>query len=250
MKQVKFLMVALTLLMGVTFSSCLNGDKNTLVSGYSFMRVVDKIPTYSFSLNGVTYVATNTIANFTADYNDMVYVVWQYDSELQEVNANTKKVNVEVKYAEKIDSPTVVAQNESAPGDVKANRPIVSVTASNGGIPVKPMLYDEKTIIVPVFFSAAEDIDKHSFTMVYYSDENNAVADNTNIVLHLRHNSAEEQAKESYTGVSYRAFDLTRFIMSLGKTPTKITIKTKENSYNKLEEAIDKEYIIDYKINN
>ena len=64
MKQLKFLMVAFTLLMGVSFTSCLNDDAGeSMYDGIGYVRTV--MGSYFVDLYGNTYHPTMVGSGFT-----------------------------------------------------------------------------------------------------------------------------------------------------------------------------------------
>ena len=255
MKQVKFLMVALTILMGTMVTSCMNGDKDPMVSGTNFMRVQSGyglLSKYVFEAGeNLTFTATNTIDKFDASKGDIALVYWRYDSSLQEVNQNTKNVNVEVLGANNITSRFAVASAEGEPGDVESNVPVMTLEPNN----MKPGFYDKENLILSIGHKAEADLAKHTFTLVYLENavEEKAGSDTT-LKLYLRHVTQEDKSKETKNGISYCAFDFSEALRLFkdknGKNPTQVVVVVKENSSsNKLEDAEtkDKEYTLDYK---
>ena len=63
MKQMKFLLVALmAVVMGLSVTSCMNGDDNTIVQRTDFVRVVQDFPVYFKNMAG--NIAVEFIINF------------------------------------------------------------------------------------------------------------------------------------------------------------------------------------------
>lgn len=253
MKQVKFLMVALTILMGTMVTSCMNGETDPMVSGTNFMRIKSGdglFSKYVFEAGeNLTFTATNIIDKFEASKGNIALVYWRYDSSLQEVNQNTKNVNVEVLGANNITSRFSVANAEGEMGDVESNAPIMTLEPDI----MKPGFYDKENLILSIGHKAEADLAKHKFTLVYLENVVEEKADDTTLKLYLRHVTEEDKSKETKNGISYCAFDfsqaLSLFKEKNGKNPTKIVVVVKENSNsNKLEDTDtkDKEYTLDY----
>lgn len=253
MKQVKFLMVALTILMGTMVTSCMNGETDPMVSGTNFMRIKSGdglFSKYVFEAGeNLTFTATNTIDKFEASRGDIALVYWRYDSSLQEVNQNTKNVDVEVLGANNITSDFSVAEAEGEMGDVESNVPVMTLEPNT----MKPGFYDKNNLILSIGHKAEADLSKHKFTLVYLETEEveEKSDSDTTLKLYLRHVTSEDMSKETKNGISYCAFDFSRALSLFndknGKNPTKIVVVVKENSdANKLEDAKDREYSLDY----
>ena len=121
---------------------------------------------------------------------------------------------------------------------------------------VKPVLFDEHTIIIPMFFWVAsttdaiqEELKRHSFMLVYDSNGNS----DSNLGLCLLHNVSDDEyrIRTLYT-VQYCAFDIasaiSRFESEKGNKPSRMTIEYKVNSLSdRLEDARIEKYTLDYK---
>ena len=122
--------------------------------------------------------------------------------------------------------------------------------------PVKPVLFDEHTIIIPMFFWVAsttdaiqEELKRHSFMLVYDSNGNS----DSNLGVCLLHNVSDDEyrIRTLYT-VQYCAFDIasaiSRFESEKGNKPSRMTIEYKVNSLSdRLEDARIEKYTLDYK---
>ena len=103
---------------------------------------------------------------------------------------------------------------------------------------VKPVLFDEHTIIIPMFFWVASTTDGNS---------------DSNLGLCLLHNVSDDEyrIRTLYT-VQYCAFDIasaiSRFESEKGNKPSRMTIEYKVNSLSdRLEDARIEKYTLDYK---
>ena len=228
MKQMKFWMVALTVLMGVSFTSCMNGDNNTVTSGYLVTRVSGILP-YTFkTLDGYTMNTVkqqNGIIGTEASYGDLVYIAYTYDYEA-DVDATGKKINIELYGIEKIDGNQVLSALTEGEGDIEANRGVQAVTieGTTATQKVGPFMYDNDNLVIPIIYYAKEKLSDHRFTIMYYEDE----LDGGSLVLHLRHVSTETEKEETKTGFSYKGFNISSALYQYneknGKYPSEIKI--------------------------
>lgn len=273
MKQVKVLMLTLVVLMGVGFTSCMDSDNNTTISGAAYVKVHSALgTTYFTDANGFElYPSASSLAkietgsgNFNSSSTMMAYVVYQYDTSTQQVTENTTKLNVELLAAFGLDA---TFESVSVPGvsdnDSIAKAPIISLKATPDGTnSFKPVMYDDRTLLLPINYFMSNF--NHYFTLIRY--ENNAPAESNqvtegegkNITLYLRHNNAGDTSTSgtslrylleytSYYGLNpfYKAFNLSSLHLKPGD---KLTIKTMESSNSiKLEDATEVSYEVDIK---
>lgn len=236
MKQVRFLMVALTLLMGVTFTSCMNGENDPTVGGTFFMKVTSDFPyTFAFAEGDVSYVAVNSEKLMTSDISrgDVVYIAWSYNSDEQVVDKNTKKVNVTVSGVQKLSSESRIMDNN---GESYQNATIISLGESDNSMgqnAPKVLFFDKNTLVLPIFYhyeKEADALSKHTFLLVY--NESETKADDTKIRFYLRHRNSED--KPSTRGGAYKAFKieeaLEHYKSVTGKKPSSVEVLTKESN--------------------
>lgn len=238
MKQVKFFLVALmAAVMGVSVSSCMNGDDNTQVNGYPFIvKVTDNFLGLTFKTTdgSITLKAKNTFEGATnLSTGDFVYLVCSYDTEL-DIEASTNTINVTVDGAEKISVDygvvaTTKEEDESDAAQHKSDRGVISITD------YAPTMIDNYNLLIPIQYFAQESISKHAFKLVYYTDESE-LEGKTELKVYLRHTSTEEKTKETLRAFSYRVFDLSNalyaFKQANKKNPTNIVIVAETNSSN------------------
>lgn len=225
MKQLKFLMVAFTLLMGISLTSCM-GDSDPNVTQVYPLRLVDTYPyTFQFPNNGAKIIATNTaelMSNTSLDlkYGDIVYIAYTYNSDEQPVTENTKEINAKVSIYYNCSTATdsYVLENNGA-GEPYENATIGALASISEGM----MYFDKNNIMLYIAFLAKSDVYKHNFTLIY--DENAEMEDGV-MNLYLRHVNLEESPAE--TVAMYRVFDISDFLTAYGKTPTKIRIYANE----------------------
>lgn len=256
MKQVKILMLALVVLMGVGFTSCMNGENDTTVREDAFVKVVSYMgSTWFEDANGFRYYPTDaslaamkTQMGFEPVNGGMAYVIYQYDSATQTKTAtSTSLKDLQLLYATKLDATVESVQHKPEEGeeplsnDSIAKAPIRglegTISTSYGNITYKPIMFDESTLLLQIdYFMGPEGLLSHYFTLVHYRDE--SVDENT-IKLYLRHNNGKDTST-SYTSVNYlnqypfvfyKAFNLGKLDGSINEN-TKIIIEVQENNTN------------------
>lgn len=275
MKHVNFLMVALLVMMSAMVTSCMNGEENTIVQGLQPMRVKSSYigMSSSFVSGGIELIPTNSTLVDLPSETKIALVAYKYDRALQEVNENTKKLNVELwEKPQVIDAPLNISEAKDAYNDVVATHAI-STMSFNGGFMVpylmpvsKGALYAsspaEYFLIAPIGYriqsltdndKLTAELRKHAFTIVCYLDE----LEGTDLILHLRHTiekEADDKEVDRIREVSeYKAFDMTSainaFKKKVGSYPTKVIVKSKENSNsNKLTDGSTRESTYEVKL--
>ena len=234
MKQMKiFLVAVMTVVMGVSVTSCMKGENNTIQSVSGIITLVNTFP-YQFQVensNVIFEASTMTVPGLSNDASsgDIVLLQSQYDTEKQPVDNNTKKIIVDVAAAIKLNGNTASVTN-----DVTPNRTIIPLR--NYG--VEPYLYSANWIIIPMPFyvEKSEKESSHMFYLVYdkaHSD-NNA---NT-MVLRLRHVSSEDVKSETSVRQTYKAFNIKNVVSAFeGEQLKSIKIITQEQKGNSPEIA-------------
>lgn len=248
MKQVKFLMLALVILMGVGFTSCMNGDDDTTVRQDAFVKVktggLGSI--YFEDANGFKYYASATsLATMKSTYGfdpssgEMAYIIYQYDSATQPITENTESLkDLQLMYAMGLDATVESVSEEGASNDSIAKAPIRSLDGTIGSsYKYEPFMFDESTLLLQIdYFMGVDGLLSHYFTLVHYPNEQ--VEENT-IKLYLRHNNGKDTSL-NYTSVNfsgqypfvfYKAFNLSKLHVPIN-TDTKIIIETQVNNTN------------------
>ena len=89
MKQLKFLMIVFTLMMGVSFTSCM-GESDPTVSPVATLKVVSAYPyTFQYPNDGLKIIASNTSELLTDNsvnlgLGDIIFLQYTYNSEEQD----------------------------------------------------------------------------------------------------------------------------------------------------------------------
>lgn len=258
MKQLKFLMVALTLLMGISFTSCLNSDSDPYNYGEGMVKVQNYMGLYSFKgENGVTITPTSaSISALEAngfkmsEMSDKVaQIYYRWDPTQVNIPADEKDIKgVELYSIESLDNTVaIVEQKGVATNDSisKSNNAAIISLGYDAKYAPK-FFYDDYTLLLPINYYITNK--RHFLTLVYYPNEDNG----TTLRLYLGHNSngdSTSNSSTSYTltantggllwvGIFYKVYDLRKVFerykreTSTFENPTTIEIVTKVNSYS------------------
>ena len=229
MKQMKFLMAALTVLMGLTFTSCI-GDGDSTAGDVNFLKVVSTYPyVFQYANDGLRVTATNS-SELMADavgqnlsYGDIVYLQYTYDSDQQKVTADTKNIEARVTIGYNC-SRNIYSTWMENKGEGEENATILDLgSVSEYGM----YWYDRNTLLLGISFLAKESLNDHFFTLVYDTTQEEEPGEDV-LKLYLRHQNSEDSPSIS-TGC-FKAFDLTDILMQYGKTPDKVRIYANESN--------------------
>lgn len=258
MKQVKFLAVALTILMGVTFTSCMNGEENTVQTPTEFVKVESDFPLTFKTAYGIKLVAQNTPIEFEPYSTKIAILQYRFDTATQPIDQNTKKINVEVLYVEGVDGKCYEVATETDYSAANAAIMTMEIPTQYGSI--KPAYFDKNYLVLPIGYrykdvdgdALKEELKKHNFDLIYVT-EKTKVGD-TEMKLYLRHIIADSETTErKKTTYTYKAYDLSAAISQFENQSKEklnsIKIYTQENqNSDKLgEEAQENNYPLDYK---
>ena len=170
MKQLKFLMVAFTLLMGVSLTSCLSDDAGeSMYDGIGYVRTI--MGTYFIDPNGNTYYPTSSSVvemeaqGFKMSEADLAYIAFKYveDTPTTKADANTtpKTFRIKLVSAAAVDSYQTeeAASIEDMETMVPENAPIVTLEPTdNYGQTYKPWMYGTEMLVLPVFAAFATSL--------------------------------------------------------------------------------------------
>ena len=237
MKQMKLFLVALmAVVMGLSVTSCMNGDDNTIVQRSDFVRVVQDFPAYFKTMTGEKLVPTSVIT--TSETMALIY--YQYDRATIAENANSVTITL-------LADPSYIKETyATSSSSLTANAPVMTLEPSTAYGSVKGGFFDKNTILLPVaykikMYEKEEDmkaeLNRHSFELAY--DSETGFKDGV-LTLRLKHNA---QAIESESGdgqnverkdntYEYRAFNLSVILRSLSSTPTKVNVVIDQNENN------------------
>lgn len=246
MKQMKFFLVALMAVMSVSFTSCLNGEDNTVVPVFGIVTLKSNFLQCEFQAaeGGVTFVANQTVESLmSASAGDIIFLSAQYDTETQPVDQKTSEIYVDVNFAVKLNGNTLSGTYETeSSGASLANRTIIPLSNYQDAV---PYMYGSDWVIIPIpyYTEKYENISQHSFTLAYFKDEE---VENYTLKLHLYHNSSETIDKEKTVNVTYnpyevyKAFRISSLIEQFKsnnnqQAPQKIIIVTQESGNSSVE---------------
>lgn len=271
MKQLKFLMVALTLLMGISFTSCLNSDNDYAPTG-GFVKVGGGMFGTTFTmLDGATTISPTAASLTQAESNmgfkysntNIAYVIGTYDETLNPDPINNKEYkSVSLTYAVSLDDKVLITER-GASNDSVNKAPIIDIDNSEKVSYNKELFkpwffYDKTTLVLPINYYLYK-AGVHKFTLVYYPSENNST--NKTLKLYLRHYNADDKATSSTSlqnsdipSIFYYAYDLrdvfTRYAMAVGSSeyPSSIVVEYVVNPNGlDLEKAETKTVVVERK---
>lgn len=247
MKQLKFLMMALTLLMGVSFTSCLDsGDSES--TEYGYFRTQSYMGTCFFvDLAGNRYyptaesLAAMTSNGFKAESADLVILYFKWADE-QSANGGSSSTatdhNIVLVSVTSIDSYRARSLSSEADLENFENAPIVTLNPMTnsyygGSSMLEPMLYGSQMVILPISWkmeNKLETLAQHTFTLAYVEE---AQQDDSELVLYLCHDKGTDEKTEA-TNVAFKAFDIQTFMGMIksqtGSYPSRVIIKAKVNT--------------------
>ena len=228
MAKFKIWMVALTLIMGVSFTSCMDSDPT--VTDITLGQVTEIFPsTVITAPYGIKFTAVNSLVDKNLTYGDYVQFQYSYNSDEQQVDQNTKNINVTIPYIEVIKTGNVIVGNSK--GEEEENATILQIGyGSQNASQAQFVYYDKNTLVVPIYFLAKKEKDSHSCSL--YCNVEEIKDTDTELKFYLRHYSQEEEVAEQ-TGYNriYRITEaLSAFKGITKKLPTKVTIYANETT--------------------
>lgn len=262
MKQIKFFAVALTLLMGLTLTSCLNSDTNPIQQ----MQLVAR---YSGSLYG-SYFETAFGQKLTPTdpsklltlTNGLYNLYFEYNTE--EVTDQNNITITLLADPKKIDDKTCMQAGSQVD---QGNAALAYLEYAVGYGKLVPAMFDKNTILFPVLFWSIdpkdekawkEELGKHRFEFTYSVDENtpNALVISVAHTLSDANLEADKKPQRKTLQYNYYALDIRDAVrQALEKNPklSQIIIQAKCNNgqssnqneaYDDLKNAIDQKYTI------
>lgn len=228
MKQVKFFLVALmAVVMGMSVTSCMNGDDNHNVT----MTVPVKYNYSSFLMGDGTTKLVPTTELGLLD-GTMFIISCQYDP------GDSKQYCIPVTL---LSTPLCIDPkgNETlTQTKTEPTNPLYSLDKQQSSL----VYYDKNTIVltmpywVKVTNSSVEDseVKKHSFCLSYNPDEIESNATKLNLYISHRVEDGEESVTRSNFTYAYRAYSISsalyQFKEKTGKLPQYLVLKAETNS--------------------
>lgn len=269
MKQMKIWVLALIVLVGVGFTSCMNSDDNSTSSWMGPVEVsyspYDR--TTSFKFGELIISPTNTsLATVEKQYNfkpsttRMAYIAFEYSTDEGSGNetATNKLQNVVMNYAVSLDETVERVTEKGASNDSIATAPIIRMTdvmASTQNENGFYILHDRYLFTGLAYFVQEK---AHSFTLVNYPNEE--VEEGT-VKFYLRHSGTPEKETIGQTSVNaaglypylyFKSFDIRNYLPTEPGKEVKIVVVVDQNTVNnKLDDETNtktKEYTVTYKV--
>lgn len=244
-------MVTLTLLMGVSFTSCLDdGDSNPMAQ----MSVVARLTNTSLSK---TFVLGTGMELVLSDQTaTMLLEPGMYSVPIQ-FNMNDLQDGAEYLNATLLGTPTKIDGPAVTTTQPEADAPMYALKYEDSySTAIAPFFFDANTLVLPAmyWFKKSEgdelkaEIKKHSF-VISYGEIKEGDETLTLWVTHKINETETDVARDYYTYSNY-AYDLTRVISEFkmkGNTLKKVLVKAKVNNVNnRLDGASEAEVEIDY----
>lgn len=267
----KFLTLALALLVGFTLTSCLSSDDNTSAgmlsaivkvnySSYALMPSFETTDGFTIEPSEDSYY--QSISNgfqWSNYYGKVIQLFYTYDTESPDVVIDDNGIRgVTLLSLSEMNSPVEIVASEGASNDSIANMPILEL---GDGSTIKPQYFDAQTLLLPINYYINYNgypIHPHTFTLEYHAYE---PYDGT-LRLYLEHNKQADNPSTQLTSYQlgvvsfyYRAFDLRAlqsYFSAQGRVmPTSVTIVTREEDYSVTltDNTPTKEYIVTYSTN-
>ena len=183
MKQLKFLMVAFTLLMGVSFTSCLNDDAGeSMYDGIGYVRTV--MGSYFVDLYGNTYhptmasVTEMEAQGFKMSGTDLAQIAFKYveDTPATKAEGGTftpQDYRIKLVSAIAVDSYSTryASSVEDMEAAIPETAPIVTLEPTdNYGQTYKPWMYGAEMLVLPISWkmeNKEEMLKQHTMELVY-----------------------------------------------------------------------------------
>ena len=242
MKQLKFLMVAFTLLMGVSLTLCLSDDAGeSMYDGIGYVRTKGN---YFADPDGNMYYPTPASVTemeaqgFNMLGTDLAYIAFKKVEDTPTTktvdNITPQTYRIKLVSAAAVDSyyAETATSVEDMESSVLENAPIVTLEPTdNYGQTYKPWMYGTEMLVLPVSWkmeNKEEMLKQHTMKLVYINDDENESG--TELVFYLIHDKGTD-TKTDVFAVRNKAYDIENIMESFkaknGSYPTTITIKAK-----------------------
>lgn len=264
MTNFKNWMVALTLMMGISLTSCLNNETDPTITGWAVTKCVGSYPpTFQLESGQKLILSTTTTTLFTL--GDLYMVYYSFNSDEQPVDSPELRIlpwnNLEP-------DPLNASSDEQPTSDlVEENAALYAFSGNvytpNGSANVDPvvMFNEEYLLMSPVYWfkqitgedKQQEELKKHSFVITY--DFSKLKEGDEELVLKIKHvidgKSEEEKNERTVLATSTKAYNLTAvkniFEMTAKRKPAKLKLVGDVNtSDDSLEEGKATEAVWEY----
>ena len=273
MAKFKIWMVALTLIMGVSFTSCMNSDESeSPYDGAGMFYVVNSYMGSYFEdpagnklhPTSASVLAMETNYGFKMSETKLAVIYYKFVKEetgtaKTSTSTTPQSYDIVLVSAAACDGPDLITTETQVEMEesVTENAPIVSLTPTvNTGYTyqeLKPAFYDKKTLVLPIAWrmeNSSEKLAQHKFNLVYVtSDTENSATD---LVLYLRHDRGTDEKTDvgTYTQDGYNIEEaIAHFAGVTGKEPKNVIIKSKNSETDSKIPEKYTEVTVEYKTN-
>lgn len=252
MKQIKFFAFALTLLMGLTFTSCLDGDNNPIQQLQLVARYGGSYyGSYFTTPDGLKLIPLDPSKLLNLQSNSLYSIYFEYNTE---ESVGQKEVNITL-----LEEPVLVPSKNCMPSEQSLlipNAAMAMLEYSAGYQKISPVFYDKSTMLFPMIFWSiftqnkeewTKELAKHEFEVSYSFDKNK---EPNTLILTVKHQVTDVETEEdkkperkTLQATNY-ALDMTSAIYAakaeLGTlSKIKVVSKCNRNNSDKLEDALD-----------
>lgn len=259
MKQLKFWMVAFTLLMGVSFTSCLDSNEGEVYDIPGWAMLVNSYMGYVTFKDAEGNTYTPTQASLTQFETENKVKISDYKMGFvigKRIEPETGAKTTDITFALKAFQPITYANAVVAPTkeDLDTAAPENSPVRTLSGEGVQPVLFNKDILVFFISWRLQNDIEKfklHKLALACALDE--IEEGDTELVFYVRHdNGGDDKSDVYYT--DWYAYDiqyaLHSFEAKTGKLPTKLVIKAHETGdygTNEMPTAYT-DYTVEYKV--
>lgn len=250
MKQLKFLIVAFTLLMGVSLTSCLKSDDNSNKPYAHFVRVAEGTTVDGYQRHFEDYIGnklypTNAsllqveaASNFKMGTTHFAYIQYKAVESEKKTKTGTetaKSLDINLLSAVTCDGPEPLMAKNKADMERLAveNAPILSLNYGSG---FAPFLFDKKTLFLPIYYkmeNKTEQVPQHKHRLVCNLED--ITSGITDLVFYVRHDRGTDEKTEAIN-VAHNGYDISavveHFVEVTGAEPKNIIVKVKETGEN------------------
>ena len=266
MKKLNLLAFVFALLMGVSFTSCLNSDSDPYNYGSQLAKMYNDgyMGGYYFKTSeGITITPTaesmnsfktnNSTLDLSKYVGQVMQISYRWNAELMDIPADATEITgVEMMSMMPLNAPVEIVEMEGAQNDSVDNAAVISLEKDIMGYTYKPYFFDETTLVVPVEYYMSSNGGKlHYLSLAYYPNEVNE-----NLTVRLKHNSNGDYDRTGETSVNwasmgylslyYKVFDLMKVYHRSGVMdhPVIDLVYNKNSASSKLDDSRTEKNVI------
>ena len=208
MKHLKLLSLLAALMMGLTFTSCLDNDSDDVTTtyyavcrfyqsttGYYFITE-DGFRIYPSSSSMTELISSAGTSAVSGLLNRLVMFVYNATAENLENMTSTQITDVSAFSIIEMQDDFEIVEYEGAENDSIDNAPIISLTYNS----YTPYFFDEEILVLPINYYI--DTYSHYTTLCYYPYEEDDMGDGE-VTLYLRHNTGRDTDVSTADATTY-----------------------------------------------